>query len=169
MIQHGNRIFLAASLAVMAAIALILVQAKTSYSTPAENEALVPQTQPYGPQKVVYHISAGGGWFKHDHIQRLQNMENHLAALPKGDLSLAVVLQGNGVDLLVDAASDKALAKRIGALRERGVKFLICRNTLVSRHIGVDKLSGARPEDVVGAGVAEVTRLQAMGYAYLRL
>ncbi|MBY0610586.1 MAG: DsrE family protein [Beijerinckiaceae bacterium] len=169
MMQTGNRIFAAASLAVVAAIAIILAQARISHSSPAEAEPQVPQTQPYQPQKVVYHISSGGGWFKHDHIQRLQNMENHLAALPAGDLSLAVVLQGNGVDLLVDAASDKALASRVSALRDRGVKFLICRNTLVSRHIGIDKLSGARAEDVVGAGVAEVTRLQSMGYAYLRL
>ena len=169
MMKTGNRVFLAASLAVMAAIAIVFVQAKISHSSPNEAEGFVPQTLPYQPQKVVYHISTGGGWLKHDHVQRLQNMENHLAALPKGDLNLSVVLQGNGLDLLVDAASDKVLAKRISSLREQGVKFLICRNTLVSRHIGIDRLAGAQAEDVVGAGVAEVTRLQSLGYAYLRL
>ena len=170
MIQIGRKTrYGAGALALMTAV-FVFVQASQTHSNAAGAQSLnIPLTQAYAPQKVVYHINAGGGWFGHDHIQRLQNMENHLNALQPGDLQLSVVLQGNGLDLLTDAAKDKVLASRIATLRDRGVKFLICRNTLVSKNLGIEKLDGVTASDVVGAGVAEVTRLQSLGYAYLRL
>lgn len=135
--------------------------------TPDEREApILPVTAPYRSQKAVYHLTTDGGWFGRAHRNHLQSMENHLAAVP--DLTLAVVLQGDGVSLLQDARHDAALGARIDRLRAKGVRFLICRNTLSGRHIGLEALEGARPQDVVGAGVAEVARLQMDGYAYLR-
>ena len=170
MIHFGKRLRYAAGAALLLATILGFHQASQGNSTAAAfDTSSVPAGEPYAPQKVVYHINEGGGWFGHDHLRRLQNMENHLDALPKGQLQLAVVLQGNGLDLLTDAAKDKALATKVAALRGRGVKFLICRNTLISKHIGVDKLDGAAASDIVGAGVAEVSRLQSLGYAYLKL
>ncbi len=131
--------------------------------------SIPPSSSVYEAQKVVYHLTTGGGWFNRDHRHRLQNMENHMAALGADKLILHVVLQGDGVDLLSAAKSDPALQTRITALRSKGVKFQICRNTLVQRKMGMDTLYEAKAEDLVGAGVAEVARLQQQGYAYLRL
>ena len=157
-------------IAVLGATSLFAYHSGSSLRAEAAAVASVPQAAaPYAPQKVVYHISTGGGWFGHDHRNRVQSMENHVAALPSGSLDMAVVLQGDGLDLLRDAKADPALSSRIDRLRGKGVRFLICRNTLVGRGIGLDALEGAKPADIVGAGVAEVTRLQQMGYAYLRM
>ena len=44
------------------------------------------------------------------------------------------------------------------------MQFLVCYNTLTGRKIPMAKLYGAKPGDLVPAGVAEVARLQARGY-----
>ena len=47
------------------------------------------------------------------------------------------------------------------------MQFLVCYNTLTGRKIPMAKLYGAKPGDLVPAGVAEVAevaRLQALGY-----
>ena len=167
--MSGRTVRYAAIVAALGIASLFAYHTGSSLRAEAAAVVSLPKTAPYAAQKVVYHVSSGGGWFGHDHRNRVQSMENHVAALPAGALDMAVVLQGDGLDLLRDAKSDTALATRIDGLRARGVRFLICRNTLMGRGIGLDALEGARAEDVVGAGVAEVTRLQQLGYAYLRM
>lgn len=168
MIHFGKGLRRFGIIGLLGAMSLLAYHAGSSLRAEAAISTTIPQAAPYSPQKVVYHISTGGGWFGHDHRNRLQSMENHLAALPEGSLKMAVVLQGDGLDLLKDAKTDDALAKRIDRLRTKGVAFLVCRNSMVGRHIGLEALEGVKAEDVVGAGVAEVTRLQQAGYAYLR-
>jgi len=153
------------SIALVLAIGGVLLGRAASLDAAPPTFSL-PTPPPYTSQKVVYHLTSDGGWFDRAHRDHLQSIENHLAAVP--ELTLAVVLQGDGVSLLRDAEHDPALAARIDRLRARGVRFLICRNTLLGRHLGLANLEGAKPEDVVGAGVAEVTRLEMQGYAYLR-
>lgn len=123
----------------------------------------------YGDQRVVYHLAESGGLFGRRHRQRLANMENHRAATATGRLDLVVVMNGDGVDLLVAARGDADLARRIDALKAAGVRFLICRNTLIGRHLDWTRdLHGVAPDDIVDAGVAEIARLEGGGYAYLR-
>lgn len=123
----------------------------------------------YEGQKVIYHISEGVGLLNRNAKRWVGNMENHFAATPNGDLSLVVVMNGDGVDLLAAAKSDPDLAARIDRLRSKGARFLVCRNTLVSR--GIDPqtdLFGVGPQDIVPAGVAEIAYLETKGYGYLR-
>jgi uncharacterized protein len=128
----------------------------------------LPCTTEYEAQKVVYHLMSGGGWFGRDHRHRLQNLENHFNALGNNKLTANIVLQGDGVDLLLSAKTDSSLQTRITDLRQKGAKFLICRNTLIQRKLNMDDLYGIQPVDLVGAGVAEVSRLPALGFSYIK-
>ena len=128
-----------------------------------------PVHQDFGHQKVVYHISESGGYGGSRHVGWLGNMENHYKALAPGALDLVVVINGDGIDLLGHALTDADLAGRIDRLKDKGARFLICRNTLVGRGIDPDKdLYAVKREDLIGAGVAEVALLQREGYAYLK-
>ncbi len=124
--------------------------------------------QDFGRQKVIYHISESGGYLGQKFRSWLSNMENHYAALKPGELDLVVVMNGDGVDLLVAAASDAKLAARIDALKARGARFLVCRNTLISRGIEPKSLHGLETADLIGAGVAEIALLERQGYGYLK-
>ncbi|MDB5571072.1 MAG: hypothetical protein JWN93_2255 [Hyphomicrobiales bacterium] len=123
----------------------------------------------YAPQKVAYHLDVNGGWFGAKHWQRLKVLDNHVQAVSPGGLDLRVVLQGDGLDLLLAARKDPALAASIDNLKKSGVRFLVCSNTLTGRKIDPElDLHGVAREDLVGAGVAELSRLQATGFVYLK-
>ena len=78
-----------------------------------------------------------------------------------------MVSLGDGVALFQSAANDKELAGRIDALKGMGVRFLVCANTLRERKIDRTTLYGVGEDDLVPSGVAELTRLQGMGFAYI--
>ena len=130
----------------------------------------VPQiNQDFGHQKVIYHISESGddragrmaGW--------LGSMQNHFAALKPGQLEMAVVMNGDGINLLIKAKTDPELQTRITALKQQGARFLVCRNTLVQRRLDpATDLYDVSTTDLVAAGVAEITMLEGQGYGYLR-
>lgn len=124
----------------------------------------------YEPQKAVYHVDYPAGWRDRAYENLLDALENHVNAVGAGKLQLAVVLQGSGTDLLALAKSKPRLAARIDGLRQNGVRFLVCRDTLLSRLIDpFQDLHGVARADVVTAAVAELVALQQEGYVYLRL
>lgn len=125
--------------------------------------------QDFGHQKVIYHLTESGGFFGQKYRSWLSNMENHFAALAPGELELVVVMNGDGVDLLSAAAGDHKLAARIDALKAKGARFLVCRNTLISRAIDPQKdLYGVTTADLIGAAVAEIALLERQGFGYLK-
>ncbi len=123
----------------------------------------------YGDQKVVYHISFDGGDSGKAYTRALINAQNHIDAVGQDRIRIAVVMHGDGVDLLKEAKSNSALQTRITQLKAKGVKFEVCNNTLTNRKINYSEdLFGVSEKDIVQSGVAEVVRLQQEGYSYLR-
>lgn len=131
----------------------------------------------YGKQKVVYHINydnpkAQGG--------ALRNIQNHINAVGKENLDLKVVMHGKGLTLLLepDAAANTKFKKgnatsaqqaKIAGLKDQGVDFKVCANTLRGKKISYsDDLYDVEKSDIVPSGVAELTHLQSMGYTYIR-
>ena len=130
------------------------------------------ETAPPGyfkPQKVVYHNDGGGpdnpAYFK----RMLNSIKNHVEALGKVELEIRVVDHGSGVEMFQLANTEKDIADRIDALKASGVRFLICNNTLRERKIDWHTLYGVKEDDIVPAGVAELARLQGMGFVYIHL
>ena len=65
-------------------------------------------------------------------------------------------------------ATDTMQAK-ISGLKDQGVDFNVCANTLKGKKISYENdLYDVTKGDVVPSGVAELARLQAMGYTYIK-
>lgn len=146
--------------ALLAALALISMQPALAATKQiaAKPAAVAPAPQ----EKVLYHINDAS-------VARvaLRNIENHLAASP--DAKIVVVTHGKGIDFLLnDAKDDKgAYEPQVAGLKEKGVEFRVCRNTLKGRNL--DDSAVIMEAQVVPSGVAEIGRLQAReGFVYLK-
>jgi uncharacterized protein len=121
----------------------------------------------YTDQKVVYHNDGGGPDNATYFRKLLNNLRNHVAALSKDHVEIRVVDHGDGVVMLQMAKTDEKLAQAIDARKAEGVRFLICQNTLDERNIDWHTLYGVSQQDIVPSGVAELARLQIMGFVYI--
>ncbi|USZ73967.1 DsrE family protein [Halorussus vallis] len=109
---------------------------------------------------VVLHFSGERG--EQDHA--VSNVENLLADDSTAVESSALVANGDGVALLTTDSTDP---ERVEALAENGVSLLACRNSLDSR--GVDESDLLDGIETVPTGVGELAKLQADGYAYVKI
>jgi len=132
----------------------------------------------YAKQKVVYHINYDN---PKQQAGALRNIQNHINAVGAENLELKVVLHGNGLALLLEPdalpnlkkfkhanATDEMTAK-VSNLKDQGVAFNVCANTVRGRKVNVETdLYDVDTADIVPSGVAEVAKLQAMGYSYIK-
>ncbi len=153
----------------LVAFTLVLALAGFAAITALTGASPAQANERYGKQKVVYHINYNGGEKNKRYRGALRNIQNHINAVGADNLELKVVLHGNGVNLLKEALKDDGLKTRITALKSQNVEFLVCANTLRGRKIDYEKdLFDVFKEDIVPSGVAEIARLQLMGYAYIK-
>ena len=131
----------------------------------------------YGKQKVVYHINYDN---PKSQAGALRNIQNHINAVGEENLELKVVMHGKGLSLLLTPdqlentklklgnATDEMQTKITG-LKNQGVGFQVCANTLKGKKINYeDDLFDVDEADIVPSGVAEVAKLQAEGYSYIK-
>jgi len=132
----------------------------------------------YGKQKVVYHINYDN---PKQQAGALRNIQNHINAVGAENLDLKVVLHGNGLALLLEpdsldklkkfkhANADDKMTAKVTDLKGQGVDFHVCANTVRGRKVDVETdLYDVSEKDIVPSGVAEVAKLQAMGYSYIK-
>ncbi len=123
----------------------------------------------YGKQKAVYHINYNGGEDDKAYRAALRNIQNHINAVGKDNLEVKVVLHGNGVGLLMDALKNQKLQMDVTSLKTQNVSFAVCNNTLTGRKINFENdMFEVFQDDIVPSGVAELSRLQQMGYTYIK-
>lgn len=141
--------------------ALLLATAPMANAAPVA-EAAAPAAA-VAEEKVVYHVNDAS-------LARvaMRNIQNHITASP--DARIVVVTHGKGIDFLLnDAKDDKGepYQTQVAGLKERGVDFRVCRNTLKGRNL--DDNAVMMDATVVPSGVAEIGKLQAKeGYVYLK-
>jgi intracellular sulfur oxidation DsrE/DsrF family protein len=129
-------------------------------------------------QKVVYHVN---GDDPKQQTGALRNIQNHINAVGKENLDLRVVMHGNGVSMvLLPEALDKVkgfkaanaspqMQATIDGLKNQGIQFKVCANTLKGRQVDMtDHLYMVEEADIVPSGVAELGILQSQGYAYIK-
>lgn len=148
---------LLAALLLMTAPIAMAHKPKASASATSKVMAATPE------EKVVYHVNDS-----ENAMVALRNVQNHLSANP--NVHIAVVTHGKGIDFLLVGAQDKTgnpYEPVVQALKEKGVDFRVCSNTLKSRKL---EASAVIPEaTIVPSGVAEIGRLQAKeGFVYLK-
>lgn len=131
--------------------------------------AQAQDTDRYGKQKVVYHINGMGGDGDKAYQGAMRNIQNHINAVGAENIEIKVVMHGNGVGLVQNAKTNDMLQTAIGSLKSQNVAFHVCNNTLKGRNISYsDDLYDVWEEDIVPSGVAELSRLQQMGYTYIK-
>ncbi len=130
----------------------------------------------YEKQKVVYHLNKYG---PQKQTAILRNVQNHINAVGAETIDLAIVIHGDGLSLLLypealsetkmkDANADGQMQARIAGLKQQGVAFKVCANTIKGRGVDVDDLYDVDEADIVPSCVAEIAKLEAEGYTYLR-
>lgn len=123
----------------------------------------------YGKQKVVYHINYNGGDDDRAYRGAMRNIQNHINAVGAENLDVKVVLHGNGLGLLQNAKGNDQLQGQVVSLKSQNVGFQVCNNTLKGRKISYQEdLFDVWEDDIVPSGVAELSRLQQMGYTYIK-
>lgn len=138
----------------------------TGYADAQGDGSMIAPAGYYTFQKVVYQ-NDGGPPDANSYFERLlRNIANHIKAV-SGKVEIRVVDFGEGVKPFVAAKTDAALATKIDALKAKGVKFLICHNTLEGMKLKPSDLYGVSADDVVPSGVAELARLQGQGFVYI--
>lgn len=116
-----------------------------------------------GEDKVVYHLSEG----LEQASNGLRNVGNHLEVNPNA--KIVVVSHAKGVDFLMKGAKDKNGNKYedlVEQLKMRGVQFDVCQITLRNRQLTKDQFIDYAT--FVPSGVAEISKLEHQGYAYLK-
>jgi intracellular sulfur oxidation DsrE/DsrF family protein len=128
-------------------------------------------------QKVVYHVNYDDP--KHQ-AAALRNIQNHINAVGAENLDLKVVMHGDGLALLLYpdardhtkmkmANADDQMQAKISGLKDQGIQFQVCANTLKGRKINAeDDLYDFSKADIVPSGVAQLAILQSQGYAYIK-
>ena len=131
----------------------------------------------YGKQKVVYHVNYDN---PKTQAGALRNIQNHINAVGAENLDIKVVMHGKGLTLLLtpDAAARTKLPSgnatdeiqaKISGLKDQGIDFEVCSNTLRGKKVDFESdLYDVDKADIVPSGVAELARLQQMGYAYIK-
>lgn len=124
---------------------------------------------PYGKQKVVYHVNYDAGANGKGYKAALGNIQNHINAIGKDNITVKVVMHGDGLGLLKAAKDDLTLQGTISNLKNQNVSFAVCNNTLKGRKISYENdLFDVYPEDIVPSGVAELSYLQQQGFTYIK-
>ena len=131
----------------------------------------------YGKQKVVYHINGDNATAQ---AGALKNVQNHINAVGKDNLDLKIVLHGKGLTLLLDSEealhtafkkgnATETMQATISGLKGQGVAFNVCANTLKGKKVDYkEHLYDVNKADIVPSGVAELAKLQALGYTYIK-
>ena len=128
-------------------------------------------------QKVVYHVNYYGA---KQQAGALRNIQNHINAVGAENLEIKVVMHGNGLSLLTTpdalertklnhANANDDMQTRILGLKNQGVAFNVCANTLKGKNIDRENdLFDVSESDIVPSGVAELAHLQSQGYTYIK-
>lgn len=130
------------------------------------NKAMAAKTPE--KQKAVYHINYKGGENDSAYIAALRNVNNHIQAVGADKVDIKVVMHANGLDILKNAKSNEMLRGQVQGLKAQNVAFQVCENTMVRNKIDMKELYDTTKDDIVPSGVAELARLQNLGYAYIK-
>ena len=117
----------------------------------------------WAQDKVVYHIADTAS----QALGGLRNVKNHLDTDPTAQIT--IVTHAQGVDFLMLDAKDRngnAFEITVQELVKRGVKFEVCEITLQNRNLKRNQFIDEAT--FTTSGVVRLTKLQRLGFAYIR-
>ncbi len=95
--------------------------------------------------------------------QTLNNIRNLLIDLGENGVDAELLANSEGVNALLKTGSH---GDRVAKLAEKGVRFVVCANSLHSMDLDIEDFLD--PVKVVSSGMGELVRRQAEGWAYIR-
>jgi intracellular sulfur oxidation DsrE/DsrF family protein len=112
---------------------------------------------------VVYHLS------EPDRAAFvLNNMQNHIDGVGgPGNINMVLVVHGPAINALNEIEATENVSSGVASLREQGVAFEMCGNTLKGFNLALDELLPGFVE-VSQGGVTRIAELQSQGYVYIR-
>lgn len=127
-----------------------------------EENSVAPKGEEQMMLKVVFHLNM-------DEAERLvmalNNITNLLKEIPSTEAAICLLANGSAVRLF-QGDHTAAHSMRVAELSGKGVRFLMCSNSLTNLNLNPgEMLNGC---EVVKAGIMELIRLQADGYAYIK-
>mgnify|MGYP000470577224 CR=1 FL=1 len=147
-------------------VGIIMVNGAPGNSTAIDREAGFEDTINEQCPNVEILQRETGNWNKDESQLAASEM---ITAVGAENMDIKVVLHGNGVGLLKHARTNQQLQMDVTSLKSQNVGFNVCNNTLVGRNINRETdLFDVWEEDIVPSGVAELSRLQQMGYTYIK-
>jgi len=112
--------------------------------------------------KVVFHLD----WDEEKRlVMALNNITNLLKEIPSAEAAICLVANGSAVKLF-HGNHAITYGSRVEELSGRGVRFLMCNNSLTNLNVDPGELLGGC--EVIKAGVVELIVLQTDGYAYIK-
>jgi len=111
-----------------------------------------------GQYKTVFHLASGDHAV---HKALIRQVHNLLEAIP--DVSVEIVTHGEGISLLL---TDSPYTSILRELHDRGVRLLICKNTLKQKNIPEESLPGHA--EIVPAAIAHLIVRQHEGWSYIK-
>jgi intracellular sulfur oxidation DsrE/DsrF family protein len=128
--------------------------------------------------KIVFHVNTED---PDQQLVVLRNLHNHIASVGADNLDIKVMLQGEGVTLLLlpealahtkrlhYANATPEIRRRIDELRGDGVHFEVSKPSLTEHAIDPGRdLYQVQAEDIVPNALAYLTKLQQHGYTYIK-
>ncbi len=153
----------------VALVAAVMTVASACVHVQTKNDAMTaaPASDSYYQfQRVVYQNSGGLPDDRAYFLRVLRNIGAHVTAT-EGNVEVRLVSFSGGVKVFQQAKTDAELAKAIDAVREKKVRLLLCRNTMRAMNLMIDDVYGVAEADIVPSGVAELARLQGLGFVYI--
>ncbi len=111
--------------------------------------------------KAIFHLDEPS---KGRADQVMANITNLLNDLGDENVEVELLVNGGGVRALTKGPEGQA--DQVGLLAKRGVRFVACQNSLEHLNLGREDLLDIA--EVVHAGVSELVKKQAEGWAYIR-
>lgn len=115
--------------------------------------------------KIVYHLSEAG-------VEKakfvLRNIQNHVDGVGWQNIEvIELVVHGPALKTFVAKTIDADVKRAVEALRDRGLEFGACGNTMKAFDISLEDLpSGAK--HLPRGGTVRLMELQEIGYTYIR-
>ena len=111
--------------------------------------------------RVVIHLDESG---KARGELVLRNIENLIADVGENNVEIELVANGEGITALLK--SPNLHGEQVERFSAKGIRFVACANTL--RQMGLTKDALLDLVEIVPAGVGELVKKQAQGWAYIR-
>jgi uncharacterized protein len=116
------------------------------FATPAAIATPLSEDKPFAETHIILQVSDAGQVHHNATLDIANNLMQHYGG--QDNVDIEVVTFGAGIKMLY--ADENANAQRIASLREHGVRFYVCGNTLDS----IERKAGQRP--AILPGVHEV-------------